>query len=63
MKTAEIDRERLRERAAKEFLTVTELAETSVRKEGMSFREVHGLVAEAVRASADDARVSRSRRR
>ncbi len=55
MKTAEIDRERLQERAAKEFLTVTELADTLVRKEGMSFREAHGLVAEAVRASADDA--------
>jgi argininosuccinate lyase len=37
------------ERAAKDFLTVTELADTLVRTEGISFREAHDAVAEAVR--------------
>ena len=36
-------------RAAKDFLTVTELADTLARSEGMSFREAHGLVAATVR--------------
>jgi argininosuccinate lyase len=54
MKTAEVDRERMAQQAAKDFLTVTELADTLVRREGMSFREAHALVAEAVRTCEDD---------
>lgn len=54
MKTVQVDRERLRERAGRDFLTVTELADSLVRKEGLSFREAHALVAAAVRSSADD---------
>ncbi len=54
MQSAVVNRERMAERAAKDFLTVTELADSLVRREGMSFREAHSLVAKAVRASADD---------
>jgi argininosuccinate lyase len=54
MKTAEVDRKRMALQAAKDFLTVTELADTLVRREGMSFREAHALVAEAVRTCQDD---------
>lgn len=54
MKTAEVDRERMRHRSAREFLTVTELADTLVRREGLSFREAHDVVAKAVETSADD---------
>lgn len=38
------------DRARRDFLTVTELADTLVRREGLSFREAHALVADAVRA-------------
>jgi argininosuccinate lyase len=41
---------RMAERAAEDFLTVTELADTLVRREGMSFREAHHLVSAAVKA-------------
>ncbi|HEV2386670.1 MAG TPA: argininosuccinate lyase [Candidatus Acidoferrales bacterium] len=51
---AEIDRDRLRRRSSGDFLTVTELADTLVRREGLSFTAAHHLVAEAVRASGDD---------
>ena len=54
MSTAEVDRAHLARRAAREFLTVTELADTLVRKEGMGFREAHEVVAEAVRASGSN---------
>ncbi len=54
MKSAEVDREELARRAAKDFLTVTELADTLVRHEGMSFREAHGLVAQVVRNCGRD---------
>ncbi|HEY4365200.1 MAG TPA: argininosuccinate lyase [Bryobacteraceae bacterium] len=50
MRTVVVDRAELARRAAKDFLTVTELADTLVRREGMSFREAHDLVADAVRA-------------
>ncbi len=45
---------RMRERAHADFLTVTELADVLVRREGMSFREAHGLVAAAVKELAGD---------
>jgi argininosuccinate lyase len=54
MKTAEVDRGRMAQQAAKDFLTVTELADTLVRREGVSFREAHALVAESVRTCEDD---------
>ena len=54
LKTAEVGRERLAERAAKDFLTVTELADTLVRQLGISFREAHDAVAEAVAACGND---------
>jgi argininosuccinate lyase len=54
MKSADIDREELARRAGKDFLTVTELADTLVRHEGMSFREAHGIVAQVVRACDRD---------
>jgi argininosuccinate lyase len=54
MRSVEVDRAELARRAAKDFLTVTELADTLVRHEGMSFREAHDLVADAVRASGVD---------
>jgi len=40
---------RMRERAHSDFLTVTELADTLVRHEGMSFRDAHGFVSAAVK--------------
>ncbi len=46
----EVDRDELERRAGEDFLTVTELADTLVRREGMSFREAHGLVAQTVQA-------------
>ena len=54
LKNAEVDREHLARRAAADFMTVTELADTLVRHAGMSFREAHGLVANAVKAADDD---------
>ena len=45
----EFNMERMAERANSDFLTVTELADTLVRSEGISFREAHHLVSEAVR--------------
>jgi len=54
LQTAKVDRERMAQRAAKDFLTVTELADTLVRRLGISFREAHDAVAEAVRACGGD---------
>jgi argininosuccinate lyase len=54
--TAEVDREKLARRAASDFITVTELADVLVREAGMSFREAHGLVSEAVKSAGDDDR-------
>jgi argininosuccinate lyase len=48
--TAQVDTALMADRARREFLTVTELADTLVRREGLSFREAHALVAEAVRS-------------
>jgi argininosuccinate lyase len=49
MAASDVDRDHLARRAGEAFMTVTELADTLVRKEGMSFREAHALVAETVR--------------
>ncbi len=56
IRTVTVDREALARRAGHDFLTVTELADTLVRREGMSFREAHALVAQTVQAcgSKDD---------
>ncbi len=51
MSQAEVDRERLRARASGSYLTVTELADTLVREEGLSFRAAHHLVSAAVKAT------------
>ena len=57
LRTAEVDRDLLACRARQNFITVTELADTLVRRERMSFREAHQLVAQTVAAcgSRDDA--------
>ena len=54
MAHAEVDRERMRRRACGSFLTVTELADTLVREEGVSFGTAHHLVGCAVRAAGSD---------
>src|SRR5260370_31922034 len=54
MAKAEVDTERMRRRAGENFLTVTELADSLVRGEDLSFRLAHQLVAAAVRASGRD---------
>ena len=56
--SAEVDRERLARRAGADFLTVTELADTLVRRTGASFREAHGMVARAVEACGADDRAA-----
>jgi argininosuccinate lyase len=57
IRTVEVDRAALARRAGKDFLTVTELADTLVRHAGMSFRDAHHLVAKTVQACGpnDDA--------
>jgi argininosuccinate lyase len=52
--SVEVDRVRLKLRAAGDFLTVTELADTLVRQEGLSFREAHTMVARAVQSSTPE---------
>ena len=47
---AEFNTLRMSELASADFLTVTELADTLVRKEDLSFRDAHHLVSAAVRA-------------
>ena len=54
LRTAEFDRYRLAQRAGSDFMTVTELADTLVREAGLSFREAHTMVANAVNRAADD---------
>ncbi len=46
----EFQTERMAELAGADFLTVTELADTLVREENLSFRDAHHLVSKAVRA-------------
>jgi argininosuccinate lyase len=52
MSTAEVDKEPLRRSVSDKPLTVTELADTLVRKEGVSFRQAHQLVSQSVEAVA-----------
>jgi len=56
LSSAQVDTAVMAERARRNFLTVTELADTLVRREGLSLRDAHALVAEAVRVcgSRDD---------
>jgi argininosuccinate lyase len=49
MPACEVNVARMAERANSDFLTVTELADTLVRKEGMSFRTAHRVVSAAVK--------------
>jgi argininosuccinate lyase len=51
---ATFDLDLMKARAGSRFLTVTELADTLVRLQGLSFREAHSIVAAAVK-SGDDA--------
>jgi argininosuccinate lyase len=56
LESASFDVERMRERASRHYLTVTELADTLVRREDLSFRQAHEIVSAAVRALAGDDR-------
>ena len=53
LKDATFDLELMKHRAGARFLTVTELADTLVRLEGLSFREAHSIVAAAVKSGDD----------
>jgi argininosuccinate lyase len=54
LQTVEVDVAKLATRAAANFLTVTELADTLVRSTGISFRQAHSLVARAVKFCGND---------
>ena len=54
MASAQFDVVRLRALAGRNFLTVTELADTLVRNEGISFHDAHAMVAQAVQLGEDD---------
>lgn len=56
IQTLEVDKDVLRRRAEASFATVTELADTLVRKEGLGFRTAHSIVAEFVRAAVASGR-------
>jgi argininosuccinate lyase len=56
LSTAEVNYDDLAKRAQADFLTATELADTLVRRENMSFREAHALVAKAVSVCGMDDR-------
>ena len=49
MADCEVNTARMAERAHSDFLTVTELADTLVRREGISFREAHHIVSASVK--------------
>ncbi len=49
LKTAAFNIETLRKRANENFITVTELADTIVRRENLSFRSAHHIVAKSVK--------------
>ena len=49
LRDATFDVPRMEQRAQGAYLTVTELADTLVRREGMSFREAHGFVGATVK--------------
>lgn len=54
MSSASFNEQKMRERAGGSFLTVTELADTLVRQEKLSFREAHHIVSDAVKALNGD---------
>lgn len=54
MEHTDVDQQKLRSRANRAFLTVTELADTLVRQEKISFREAHQLVSATVKRSGKD---------
>ena len=54
LRTAEVNRDRLKKRAGSDFMTVTELADTLVREANLSFREAHAMVSNAVNAAGSD---------
>jgi argininosuccinate lyase len=54
MAHCQVDADRLRRRANRDFLPVTELADTLVRKENISFREAHHLVSAMVQKVRED---------
>jgi argininosuccinate lyase len=49
MRECEVNRRRMSERVHSDFLTVTELADTLVRREDVSFRQAHQLVSASVK--------------
>ncbi len=51
LKTATFKIDTLRKRAGENFITVTELADTIVRRENLSFRAAHKIVAKSVKAA------------
>lgn len=53
IESATFNLETLRKRAGENFITVTELADTIVRRENLPFRIAHGIVAKSVRAAID----------
>lgn len=53
IESATFNLEILRRRAGENFITVTELADTIVRRENLSFRIAHGIVAKSVREAID----------
>ncbi len=54
MDSAEFNRVRLMEKAREHWITVTEMADTLVRDEGISFRQAHAIVREVVQAQLAD---------
>jgi argininosuccinate lyase len=53
LKTATFNIETLRRRAGENFITVTELADTIVRRENISFRVAHHIVADSVKKAIE----------
>ncbi|MCZ8521691.1 MULTISPECIES: argininosuccinate lyase [Paenibacillus] len=56
--TLEINKEGLRARAEASFATVTELADTLVRRDGLSFRTAHTIVSRAVKEAVSEGRTA-----
>lgn len=54
MQHTDVDKPKLRSRANRNFLTVTELADTLVRREKISFHQAHELVSVMVKKSGTD---------
>lgn len=54
LQSATFNLETLRRRAGENFITVTELADTIVRREGLSFRVAHSIVGNCVRAALEN---------